>query len=155
MLTSLSNIILVLSLVVLTACTANNLDTTPTHRITMVATGDLSSISKTYAWHETMFVVHTANKMDEDVLRKQLVSSVNKLMAEKGYQLVSINDSPQMTIGFGMALESEMSDTEILAKVGLVPGLNTQDINGDYEKGSVLIAFFNPNVKLPFWRVLA
>ncbi|QDE31779.1 MULTISPECIES: DUF4136 domain-containing protein [Shewanella] len=155
MLRNLSKIIFFLSIVLLTACTTNTVSTTPNNRITIVASGDLSTLSKTYAWHETMFVVHTANKMDEDVLRKQLISSVNKLMANKGYQLVSINDSPQMIVGFGMALESEMSDTEILAKVGLVPGLYTQDVNGNYEKGSVLIAFFNPRVNLPFWRVLA
>ncbi|MGX9461737.1 DUF4136 domain-containing protein [Shewanella sp. A14] len=155
MLRNLSQVLFVLSIVMLTGCTTDGVSTTPTNRITMVASGDLSTLSKAYAWHGSMFVVDTANKMDEEALRKQLISSVNKLMANKGYQLVSINDSPQMIVGFGMALESEMSDTEILAKVGLVPGLYTQNINDDYEKGSVLIAFFSPGVKLPFWRVLA
>ncbi|MCU7376722.1 hypothetical protein PEC18_39740 [Paucibacter sp. O1-1] len=43
-----------------------------------------------------------------------------------------------------------MSDKEILAKVGLVPGLATKDANAQQHKGSVLVAFFNPNIQPPF-----
>ncbi|WP_282111056.1 DUF4136 domain-containing protein [Shewanella algicola] len=155
MINSLSKMIVMVSIVLLTACTTNDITPPASQRITMVTSGDLSVLSKTYAWHESLFVVHTANKMDEEALRKQLVKSVNKVMADKGYQLVSINDSPQMTVGFGMALATEMSDNDILAKVGLVPGLATKDANAQQHKGSVLVAFFNPNIQSPFWRVLA
>lgn len=155
MLKHFNQLILSVCMVMLTACTASNIESTPTSRITMVTSGDLSSIAKTYAWHASMFSVHTANKIDEQTLQTQLRDSVDKIMAEKGYQVVNYNDSPQMTIGFGMALASEMSDAEILAKAGLVPGLATQGVDSEHEKGSVLIALFNPIVEQPFWRVLA
>ncbi|UJF21105.1 DUF4136 domain-containing protein [Shewanella sp. OMA3-2] len=142
-------------LVMLTACSSSNIESTPVSRITMVTSGDLSSVASTYAWHASMFSVHTANKIDEQNLKIHLRGAVDKVMAEKGYQVVNYNDSPQMTIGFGMALASEMSDAEILAKAGLVPGLATQGVDSEHEKGSVLIALFNPLVEQPFWRVLA
>ncbi|MCW3174110.1 DUF4136 domain-containing protein [Shewanella subflava] len=155
MLKNVNRLILSICLVIVSACTTNDLEPTLANRITMVTSGDVSLVSKTYAWHQTMFSVHTKNTQDEEPLRELLRQSVNKVMAAKGYQQVAYTDSPQMLIGFGMALESEMSDTEILAKAGLVPGLSTHGVDKKLEKGSVLIAFFNPLVKEPYWRVLA
>ncbi|MCL1143382.1 DUF4136 domain-containing protein [Shewanella gaetbuli] len=142
------------SIMMLSGCATDH-HSVAEHRMTMVTSGDVSLATQTYAWHETMFSIHTANKMDEEELKRHLRQSVDKLMASKGYVLVANNQNPQMTVGFGMALESEMSDMEILAKAGLVPGLSTQDVSDEYEKGSVLIAFFNPRINQPFWRVLA
>ena len=155
MLKNVSRVIFSLCLVIVSACTTKDLEPALANRITMVTSGDVSLVSATYAWHQTMFSVHTKNKQDEEPLRDHLRQSVNKVMAAKGYQQVALTDSPQMLIGFGMALESEMSDTEILAKAGLVPGLSTHGVDSKLEKGSVLIAFFNPLVKEPYWRVLA
>ena len=155
MLKNLNFAILSLCLVIVSACTTSDLEPSLANRITMVTSGDVSLVSKTYAWHHSMFAVHTKDKLDEESLRDHLRQSVNKVMAAKGYQQVAYTDSPQMLIGFGMALESEMSDTEILAKAGLVPGLSTHGVDKKLEKGSVLIAFFNPSVKAPYWRVLA
>lgn len=155
MLKNLNFAILSLCLVIVSACTTSDLEPSLANRITMVTSGDVSLVSKTYAWHQTMFSVHTKDKQDEESLREHLRQAVNKVMAEKGYQLVAITDSPQMLIGFGMALESEMSDSEILAKAGLVPGLATHWVDKKLQKGSVLIAFFNPFVEQPYLRVLA
>lgn len=152
---NVNQVIFSVCLVMLAACSTSNIEPIPTSRMTMVTSGDLSSVANTYAWHASMFSVHTANKIDEQSLKIHLRESVDKVMAEKGYQVVNYNDSPQMTIGFGIALESEMSDAEILAKAGLVPGLSTQGVDSAHEKGSVLIALFNPIIEQPFWRVLA
>ncbi|MDO6620569.1 DUF4136 domain-containing protein [Shewanella sp. 10N.286.51.B2] len=148
-----------LLLIFLTGCTSK--EATEVHvptSVTMVTTGDLGAISpygKTFAWHPTMFSVHTANKLDDEELIRHMRQSITKIMDKKGYSLVSEAQSPSMVIGFGMALESEMSDKEIMDKAGLVAGLSTAGIDDEFEKGSVLVAIFIPNSQQPIWRVLA
>ncbi|QIR16199.1 DUF4136 domain-containing protein [Shewanella aestuarii] len=139
----------------LAGCAVSEVPSPAASRITMVTSGDPALVAKTYAWHPTLFAVHTANKMDEDALRIHFRQAVDNVMTAKGYRLVNLEQMPQMTVGFGLALESAMSDVEILAKVGLVPGLSTQGVDKAFEKGSVLIALFPAKVERPFWQVLA
>ncbi|MBQ4888384.1 DUF4136 domain-containing protein [Shewanella sp. MMG014] len=127
-------------------------------RITMVTSGDLSFISsqvKSFAWHPTMFTVHSANKLDDAELVRHMRQSITKIMEQKGYHFAKDNENPNVLIGFGMALESEMSDAEIMKRAGLVAGLSTSGIDDDFEKGSVLVALFSPNRIQPIWKVLA
>ena len=63
-------------------------------------------------------------------------------------------------MGFGIAMGTQMSDEQILAAAGLVPGLSNQGVDlKKYDKGSVLISFFKPTgiAGQPYemvWRVL-
>ena len=145
--------------VLLSGCASNEtcVDPVPT-RITMVTSGDLSLISsssKSFGWHPTMFTIHSANKLDDAELVRHMRLSITKIMEAKGYHYVEANDSPSMLVGFGMALESEMSDKEIMKRAGLVAGLSTKGVDDDYEKGSVLVALFSPIRIQPVWKVLA
>ncbi|BAJ03035.1 conserved hypothetical protein [Shewanella violacea DSS12] len=82
--------------------------------------------------------------------------AITQIMESKGYRLVSIDESPDLLLGFGLALESDMSDAEILKQAGLVAGLSTAGSDTEqYEKGSVLVMLFKPKQLQAVWRVLA
>ncbi|MFC1503611.1 DUF4136 domain-containing protein [Pseudomonadota bacterium] len=125
----------------------------------MVKTGNLSLLpteSKRFSWHPTLLKVYVSDDADAEKLVKHMQNAITKLMESRGYQLVPITDSPSVLVGFGLALESEMSDKEILNRAGLMVGLSTVGVDrNQYEKGSVLVAIFLPEQVLPLWRVLA
>ncbi|GIU30383.1 DUF4136 domain-containing protein [Shewanella sp. MBTL60-007] len=127
-------------------------------RTTMVTTGDLELLShstKAFAWHPDMFAVHASDEVDSKAVIKHMKAAITQAMEAKGYHLASAHESPSVLVGFGVALESEMSDKEILKRAGLVAGLSTEGVNKEYEKGSVLVALFSPHSTMPVWRVLA
>ena len=143
----------------LSGCASNETSIEPVpSRITMVTSGDLDLLSanaKSFSWHPTMFTVHSANKLNDEELIRHMRKSITKIMEAKGYHFVEANDSPSILVGFGMAIESEMSDKEIMKRAGLVAGLSTKGVDDDYEKGSVIVALFNPIRNQPVWKVLA
>ncbi|WP_299806720.1 DUF4136 domain-containing protein [uncultured Shewanella sp.] len=127
-------------------------------RTTMVTTGDLSMLSqssKAFAWHPTMFAVHASDEVDNQVVIDHMQAAITLAMQAKGYHLAGVHETPSVLVGFGLALESEMSDKEILKRAGLVAGLSTAGVDKEYEKGSVLVALFSPHSPIPVWRVLA
>ncbi|GIU10269.1 MULTISPECIES: DUF4136 domain-containing protein [unclassified Shewanella] len=127
-------------------------------RTTMVTTGDLTMLSqssKAFSWHPTMFAVHASDEVDNEVVIKHMQAAITQAMQAKGYHLAKSHETPSVLVGFGLALESEMSDKEILKKAGLVAGLSTAGVDDEYEKGSVLVALFSPYNPVPVWRVLA
>ncbi|MCK8044198.1 DUF4136 domain-containing protein [Shewanella sp. 1CM18E] len=148
-----------LSLILLTACSSTGSEQEiAATRTTMVISGDLSSLnngSTAFAWHPTMFAVHANDEVDEAMVSQHMQSALTQVMQNKGYHLASLNEKPSILVGYGLALESEMSDKEILKKAGLVAGLSTEGVDDKYEKGSVLVALFNPTSPMPVWRVLA
>ncbi len=125
----------------------------------MVTTGDLSFItdnSTRFAWHPSLEKIIADERVDSNKVVRQMHASITLIMESKGYRLVSNDESPDLLIGFGLALESDMSDADILKKAGLVAGLSTAGIDSkQYEKGSVLVALFKPMQVQPVWRVLA
>ncbi|QLE85843.1 DUF4136 domain-containing protein [Shewanella sp. Scap07] len=140
-------------------CATQESVSNPLSRTTMVTSGDISLVPQqknTYAWHPSVDNVMADERIDQVAVKAHMQQAINEVMSQKGYQLVSLSSSPAMLIGYGLALEAEMSDAEIMKRAGLVPGLSTQNVDHDkYEKGSVLIAVFNPHQIQPIWRVLA
>ena len=153
-------LLLLTGITLITGCsTTNSADTEmAATRTTMVTTGDLTMLSqssKAFAWHPTMFAVHASDEVDNEVVIKHMQAAITQAMQAKGYHLASAHETPSVLVGFGLALESEMSDKEILKRAGLVAGLSTAGIDKEYEKGSVLVALFSPHNPIPVWRVLA
>lgn len=143
----------------LTACVANDQVEVSPARTTMVTTGDLGFISgknASFAWHPSLANIVAGERIDSDKAIQNMRVALTQVMESKGYHLVPLDQSPDLLLGFGLALESEMSDKDILKKAGLVPGLSTAGVDSDqYEKGSVLVAVFTPMQLQPAWRVLA
>lgn len=142
----------------LTACTASEVIEPSPQRTTMVATGDLGFLSaqtRYFAWHPTLAKVVADERVQSDQVIGNMQQALKKALEAKGYQLVSRQQSPDLLVGFGLTLSSDMSDSEILQKTGLVPGLSTFGVDmNKYEKGSVLVALFEPQSQEPVWRAL-
>ncbi|MFT5788329.1 MAG: hypothetical protein ACI8SJ_000432 [Shewanella sp.] len=150
--------VILMGLMALTGCSTAPAMDIPTTRTTMVTSGDLSQLnssSKVFGWHPTMFAVHASDKVDEQVVIAHMQHAITLALQAKGYHLATQHETPSILVGFGLALESEMSDKEILKRAGLVAGLSTQGVDDKYEKGSVLVALFSPHYPMPIWRVLA
>ncbi|MBR9726876.1 DUF4136 domain-containing protein [Shewanella intestini] len=153
------SVLIVLTTLLMMACThtpqENNAQT---KRLTMVVAGDANYVEahvKRVAWHPTLLTIRTANKMNDAQLQEHMRSALQSTLEQKGYQFVGVEEQPDMYVGFAMALESEISDSEILQKVGLVPGLSTIGVDKKFEKGSVLVALFKPQSQVATWQTLA
>lgn len=124
-----------------------------------VITGDLAFLSLT----ENRFAVYPgangsylSEGVDSERVLANTKASISQIMTDKGYVLVSMDEHPDFIIGFGLGLESKITDEEIFEKAGLVVGLSTEGINQKkFQKGTALVAIFTPGTKEPRWRALA
>ena len=148
----------------MTACSVSQeeplqLPMAPEDRLTMVASGDLSFIAshhQAFALHPDVELLNVGGEVEPDQLKSRMRSAINAVMQAKGYRQVADDESPNLLIGYGVALGEAMSDGEILQKAGLVPGVSEQGVDmGRFEKGSVLLLVFDPRQTSPSWRVLA
>ncbi len=151
-----------------TACSVTQeeplqLSMAPEDRLTLVASGDLSFIqgqasqdAQAFALHPDFELLNVGEEVKPEQLKSRMRGAITAVMQTKGYRQVPATDSPDLLIGYGVALGDTMSNSEILQKVGLVPGVSAQ--GGDmrrFEKGSVLLLVFDPRLIEPSWRVLA
>lgn len=152
--------VLLLSLFMTACVSVPEEQDTSLSRTTIVASGELNllhtSAIPTFALHPRLANVvpnEKINSYDVEILMRE---TIIKVMEQKGYQLVTLNDSPDMLVGYGFALGSSVSDQQILSKTGLVAGLSTHGVDmSEYEKGSVLIELYHPQQVDSVWRVLA
>ncbi|QYK14529.1 DUF4136 domain-containing protein [Shewanella rhizosphaerae] len=151
-----------------TACSVTQeeplqLSMAPEDRLTLVASGDLSFIQgqatqdgQAFALHPDFELLNVGEEVKPEQLKSRMRGAITAVMQAKGYRQVPASDSPDLLIGYGVALGDTMSDGEILQKVGLVPGVSAQGVDmRRFEKGSVLLLVFDPRLIEPSWRVLA
>ena len=134
-------------------------------RLTLVASGDLGFIDKLshvqgqslgFAIHPDVEVVNVGDEIQTEQLKLRMRGAISAVMQAKGYHQVSASELPDLLIGYGVALGDTMSDSEILQRVGLVPGVSVQGVDmSRFEKGSVLLLVFDPKLRAPSWRMLA
>ena len=149
-----ANLILVLLLI---GCTTTEYP--EAQRITKIVTGDLTNLpsqQKTFAWYPAQNKTFLPANENRDLVVNNTETSITKIMQKKGYNLVSIEHDPDFLIGYGLALESQLSDDEIFGKVGMVVGLSIEGVDKDrFQKGTALVAIYLPGDDMPKWRVLA
>lgn len=126
--------------------------------VSKVITGDLaifSSQNKRFAMYPSVNASYLAGGESSERAIANTKSSIAQIMVEKGYVPVPLNENPDFIIGFGLGLESKITDDEIFDKAGMVVGLSTEGINQKkFQKGTALVAVFAPGIKEPKWRVL-
>jgi len=127
--------------------------------LTKIVTGELTNFAQqqnTFAWypsHSKTFLPDSANKK---LFTEYTQGAITKIMQDKGYTLVDEPQQADFLIGYGLAIESELSDEEIFDKVGNTVGLVLNHLDPTkFQKGSALIAFYQPQTLLPQWQVLA
>jgi hypothetical protein len=149
-----SNLILVLLLM---GCTTTEFP--GVQQITKIVTGDLTNLpsqQKSFAWYPSENNAFLPANENRDLVMTNTETSITKIMQEKGYNLVQIEQNPDFLIGYGLALESHLSDDEIFGKVGMVVGLSIEGVDKDrFQKGTALVALYLPGDDMPKWRVLA
>ncbi|MDO6683984.1 MULTISPECIES: DUF4136 domain-containing protein [unclassified Agarivorans] len=143
----------------LLGCVSAEQTRAPETRSTTVVSGDTSYLEQSsgrYAWHPSLVKAYLHKTESEDLLLQVLQQNISKTMQDKGYTLVELNQQPDFFIGVGAALDSKVSDQQILARAGMMAGLSADDVDPTmYEKGSVMIALFNSAESEPFWRILS
>ncbi len=159
---------MLLGLIGFTACVS---DSDRELRTTVVLSGDLSQLpvsAMTYAWHPKLQKVFV-DDLNEKMVAQQMQDTLKKVLLTKGFRWVQDPQLADFQVGYGIALGKAMSDEQILAAVGLVPGLSAEGVDPKkYTKGSVLIGFFkatdlkaqrfagsDESSTAEFWRVLA
>ncbi|MDT3337159.1 DUF4136 domain-containing protein [Shewanella sp. SP1S1-7] len=153
---------LTISLAVLTACVS--VEDSQVLRTTVVTSGDLSQLppsAMTYSWHPTLQKIFVDPRLDKQQVQQHMQDTLKKVLLTKGYRWVEDTQLADFQVGFGVAMGTLMSDEQILAAAGLVPGLSNQGVDPKkYDKGSVLISLFKPTAIVGqssemVWRVLA
>jgi len=126
--------------------------------VTKIVTGDLTNFPQqhTFAWypsHSKTFLPDSANKA---LFTEYTKDAITQIMQDKGYTLVPEPQQADFLVGYGLAIESELSDEEIFDKVGNTVGLVLNHLDPTkFQKGSALIAFYQPLTLQPQWQVLA
>lgn len=144
-------------MVVLTSCTTTEyVTTTP---ITKIITGDLTNFEqqqRTFAWYPGQSKTFLPSSANETLLTQYTEEAISKVLQNKGYILVETPQQADFLVGYGLAVESELSDEEIFDKVGNTVGLVLSHHQAtEFQKGSALIAFYKPQTLQPQWQVLA
>ncbi|WP_261817708.1 DUF4136 domain-containing protein [Vibrio gallicus] len=142
----------------LTACVTSTPEHENNFSIGVVISGDFQFIpthAKTYAWHPDSGKTYINKDMNQDELRKVFNHAIEKTLADKGYIRVDIANTPQFIVGYGLAIESQLSDDELFAKTQLSTGIPAQDFKGSDEKGTLFIALFDYPMLTPKWKALA
>ncbi|MFT5808149.1 MAG: hypothetical protein ACI9LG_002450 [Moritella dasanensis] len=141
----------------LTGCTTTEyVTTTP---ITKIITGDLTHFAqqqRTFAWYPGQSKTFLPDSVNATLLTEYTEAAIAKIMQDKGYTFIDDAQQADFLVGYGLAIESELSDEEIFDKVGNTVGLVlSHDQATEFQKGSALIAFYKPQILQPQWQVLA
>ncbi len=143
--------------VMLMGCTTT--EYTNNKQMTKIETGSLTELSseqKRFAWYPNPKKAFLPANVNRDRVISYTEDAITQILQEKGYTLVPIDQKPDFLVGYGLALESQLSDEEIFEKVGMVVGLSIDGMDKDkFQKGSALVAIYQPNDKDPQWQVLA
>ncbi|CAM4107332.1 DUF4136 domain-containing protein [Vibrio neonatus] len=141
----------------LSACT-----TTPQHNnnfaIGIVSSGDFQFIqsgAKTYAWHPKSGQAYIDEDADKSSVQNMFNEAIGKSLAEKGYIRVPMSQQPHFIVGYGVAIESELSDDEIFNKTHLATGIPAEDFGNSEQKGTIVIAMYSYPLMELRWRSLA
>ncbi|PKH07017.1 DUF4136 domain-containing protein [Moritella sp. Urea-trap-13] len=129
------------------------------NQLTKVETGDLTQFGQqklTFAWYPGRGKTFLPADSNSALLTDYTENAITKIMQDKGYIFTYNVQQADFLIGYGLAVESELSDDQIFNKVGSNLGLSMSHLDPDkFQKGSALIAFYNPQTFQTEWQVLA
>jgi len=127
--------------------------------VSKLVTGDLGLVSppaRCFAFYPVGNAAYLGSGAGVEMVVGMTRDAILRTMEGKGYMLVEMAADPDFIIGFGLGVESKITDEDIFRKTGMVAGLSTEGINqAAFQKGSILVALFRPGGKEPAWRVLA
>lgn len=151
-------IISLLLLLTLSGCVSETYQEKNT--VNLVTTGDINTTLEgrhTFSWHPTVTANYLNKELNEQDTEQRFSQSLQSTLEKKGYQFIKNSNEVDFYIGYGLGLEENIQDKEILNKTGLLAGVQPIGIenNDESQKASVFIAIFLPNEIYPQWSVLA
>jgi len=129
------------------------------NQLTKVETGDLAQFAQqkmTFAWYPGRGKTFLPENSNKALFSNYTETAITQIMQDKGYTFTNNVQQADFLIGYGLAVESELSDEQIFNKVGSNLGLSMSHLDPDeFQKGSAIIAFYNPQTFQTEWQVLA
>ena len=125
--------------------------------INVITTGNINDIvsnKKYFSWHPKVNANYLNSVLNEKNTEQKFTSSLIKELEQKGYIYTSDTTQADFYIGYGLGVDTKITDQQILNKTGLNTGLQPSTIS-DENKASVFIAIYLINQPLSQWTVLA
>ena len=127
--------------------------------INLVTIGNINDVvagKHFFSWHPTLSANYLNTELNENNTEQQFIMSLKNELVQKGFIYTDNPIQADFYIGYGLGIDSTISDQQILNKTGLLTGLqpsNTAD--EEKNKASVFIAVFLPNQVNASWTILA
>jgi len=126
-------------------------------RVTVVSSAkpaDVLPAFHTFTWNEKYSRVLSAiNEDNEKNIQQYIRNQIIRYLETKGYEYQPDPAQADVVIGFLFALEDDLADQEIQDRFGLLPGVSSSGVTDKrYEKGSLLFAVLDNNLKQVYWR---
>ncbi len=109
-------------------------------------------ISKSYTFVDQVNVVVADPRLDQQQVQEEIRNAIAAVMQEKGYTYEPELAQADLVMGFVLALESGVSDEQLIAKFGLSPGLVSISHDGRYEKATLVLGAMATDTETIFWK---
>ncbi|WP_028864707.1 DUF4136 domain-containing protein [Psychromonas aquimarina] len=126
-------------------------------RLTIVSSGKPQEVLPaftSFTWNdEYSRVLSAVNDSNEKEVKAHIRSEIIRYLKTKGYVYQPDPIQADVVIGFLFALENDVADQAIEDKFGLLPGLSNKPFeNTRYEKGTLLLAVLDTDLRQVYWR---
>lgn len=119
-------------------------------RTTLVRTGDFEPLVSLghWRWHPEFTKALLKDRGQEAEAVDLLKAEIRRVLEGHGYPYSEAQNG--FVVGFGAAVEERVSDDTLMSLTGLSPGLSLEP---GTDKGTLMIALFNPGAAAADWRV--
>lgn len=136
---------------------------TETHQenstISLVTTGNINHVIAKrifFSWHPDINANYLNKERVENDAENKFTLALKSQLKRKGFIYTDDRQKADFYVGYGLGVDSQISDTKIMDKTGLLTGItphNSKEANQD--KASVFIAIYLPSQQVPQWTTLA
>lgn len=127
--------------------------------VNLVTTGDINNTlqgKKNFSWHPTISANYLNKELNNRDTEQRFSQSLKSSLENRGFQFIENATDADFYVGYGLGLEENIQDEDILEKTGLLTGMQPIGVdNDDSKKASIFIAIFLPNEPYQRWSVLA
>ncbi|MUK61104.1 hypothetical protein GNP81_04090 [Aliivibrio fischeri] len=136
---------------------------TETHQekstVNLVTTGDINNIisGRTFfSWHPDVNANYLNKKLNKNDTEEKFILALKNELKQKGFIYTDDLQKADFYIGYGLGVDTKISDDQILNKTGLSAGIEPHGIDeNNSDKASVFIAVYLPTQLSPQWTILA
>ncbi|XDF77030.1 DUF4136 domain-containing protein [Aliivibrio fischeri] len=136
---------------------------TETHQekstVNLVTTGDINTVitGRTFfSWHPDINANYLNKKLNKNDTEEKFILALKNELKKKGFTYTDDLQKADFYIGYGLGVDTKISDDQILNKTGLSAGIEPHGIDeNDSDKASVFIAIYLPTQLTPQWTILA